>query len=154
MPVLMSLYYSHHASFMRSFSYIPHTDHSEDVFKHIACWFGENLLVQVHTSCWSYLGHVFLLYCNCNDYTEIIPDVICFIEEFLWHSLSWFYWGISLTLFELGLVRSFSYTPLSVFFFFFPWGVSLTLLEMVLVRSFSYTLHTSFSEEFPLHSWY
>ena len=61
---------------MRSFAYIPHTDHSEDVFKHIACWFGENLLVQVHTSCWSYLGHVFLLYCNCNDYTEIIPDVI------------------------------------------------------------------------------
>ena len=28
-----------------SFSYIPHTDHSGDVLKHFACWFGENLIV-------------------------------------------------------------------------------------------------------------
>ena len=34
-----------------------------------------------------------------------------FIEEFLLHSSSWFYWGVSLTLFELVLLRSFSYTP-------------------------------------------
>ena len=26
-------------------SYIPHTDHSEDVLKHFACWVGENLLL-------------------------------------------------------------------------------------------------------------
>ena len=45
MPVLMSLYYSHHASFNENFSYIPHTDHSKDVLKHFACWIGENLLL-------------------------------------------------------------------------------------------------------------
>ena len=32
-------------------------------------------------------------------------------EEFLLHSSSWFYRGVSLTLLELVLVRSFSYTP-------------------------------------------
>ena len=51
-----------------------------------------------------------------------IPDG-SFIEEFLLHSSSWFYWG-----------------------------VSLALLELVLVRSFFYILDTSFSEEFLLHS--
>ena len=35
----------------------------------------------------------------------------------------------------------------------FYWGVSLTLLEMVLLRSFSYTPRAGFSEEFLLHSW-
>ena len=39
------------------------------------------------------------------------PRVICFIEEFLLHSSSWFYWGVSLALLELMLLRSFSYTP-------------------------------------------
>ena len=48
-----------------------------------------------------------------------------FIEEFLLHSSSWFYWG-----------------------------VSLTLLELVLVRNFSYPPRAGFSEKFPLHSWY
>ena len=39
---------------VRSFSYIPHSDHSEDALKHFACWIGK----------------------NSKDYTEIIPDVI------------------------------------------------------------------------------
>ena len=39
-----------------------------------------------------------------------IPDA-SFSEEFLLHSSSWFYWGDSLTLLELVLVRSFSYAP-------------------------------------------
>ena len=30
---------------VRSFSYIPHIDHSVDVLKHFACWIGENLLL-------------------------------------------------------------------------------------------------------------
>ena len=30
---------------VKSFSYIPHTDHSEDVLKHFACWMGDNLLL-------------------------------------------------------------------------------------------------------------
>ena len=30
---------------VRSFSYIPHTDHNEDVLKHFACWIGENLVL-------------------------------------------------------------------------------------------------------------
>ena len=34
----------------------------------------------------------------------------CFSEKFLLHSWSWFYWGVSLTLFELVLLRSFSFT--------------------------------------------
>jgi len=50
MPVLMSLYYSHHASFSEE-SYIPHTDHREDVLKHFACGIGENLL----SHCGAYL---------------------------------------------------------------------------------------------------
>ena len=61
---------------VRSFSYIPHTDHSEDVLKHFACWFGENLLLHRGAHLVLELGHAFLLYCNSNDYTEIIPDVI------------------------------------------------------------------------------
>ena len=61
---------------VRSFSYIPHTDHSEDVLKHFARWFGENLLLHRGAHLVLELGHAFLLYCNSNDYTEIIPDVI------------------------------------------------------------------------------
>ena len=34
---------------VRSFSYIPHTDHSEDVLKHFTCWIGENLLLHSYT---------------------------------------------------------------------------------------------------------
>ena len=87
------------------------------------------------------------------------PRVICFIEEFLLHSSSWFYWGISLTLLELDLV-SVSYTPWAGFIEEFllhssSWfysRVSRTLLELVLVRSFSYTPLAGFSEEFLLHS--
>ena len=48
----------------------------------------------------------------------------CFRKEFLLHSSNWFYWG-----------------------------VPLTLLELVLLRSFSYTPRAGFSEEFLLHSW-
>ena len=46
MPVLM--YYSHWlimAVLVSSFSYIPHTDHSEDVLKYFACWISDNLLL-------------------------------------------------------------------------------------------------------------
>ena len=58
-----------------------------------------------------------------------------FSEEFLLHSSIWFYWGVSLTLLELVLLRS-----------------SLTLLMLFLVRSFIYTPRACFSEEFLLHS--
>ena len=53
--------------------------------------------------------------------------MLVLVEEFLLHSSSWFYWG-----------------------------VSLTLLELVLVSSFSYIADASFSEEFLLHpsSWF
>ncbi len=37
--------------------------------------------------------------------------IVQFSEEFLLHSSSWFYWGVSRTLLELVLLRSFSYTP-------------------------------------------
>ena len=60
--------------------------------------------------------------------------IVLFSEEFLLHSSSWFYWGVSLTLLELVLVRSFSYTPL--------------LVRM----SFSYIPDAIFGEEFLLHS--
>ena len=64
-----------------------------------------------------------------------IPRVICFIEEFLLHSSSWFYWRVFLTLLEPVLLRSFSYTPRAGF-------------------SEEFLLHSSgwFSEEFLLHS--
>ena len=65
--------------------------------------------------------------------------IMLFSEEFLLHSSSWFYWGVSLTL----LLHSSSW---------FYWGVALILLEMVLVRSFSYTPRAGFTEEFLLHS--
>ena len=75
------------------------------------------------------------------------PRVICFIEEVLLHSSSWF------------LLRSFSYTPRAGFSeefllhssSWFYWRVSLTLFELVLLRSFSYTSRADFSEEFLLH---
>ena len=76
MPVLLSLYYSHHASLVKSLRYLPHTDHSEDVLKHFACWIGENLLLHWGAHLVLELGHAFLIYCSSNDYTEIIPDVI------------------------------------------------------------------------------
>ena len=49
-------------------------------------------------------------------------------------------------------MRSFSYTPRVMLF---QRGVSFTLLELVLVRSFSYTPGAGFSEEFllPSSSW-
>ena len=87
--------------------------------------------------------------------------IVLFSEEFLLHSSGHlFYWGVSLTLLELVLLRSFSYTPradLSEEFLlrassWFEWGISLTLLELVLVRSFSYTPRAGFSEKFLLHS--
>ena len=70
-----------------------------------------------------------------------------FGEEFLLHSSSWLYSGVSLTLLKIVLVRSFSYTPRAGFSEEFL----LTLLELVLVRSFSYIPDASFSK-FLLHS--
>ena len=84
-----------------------------------------------------------------------------------------FEWLVSLTLLELVLLRSLSYTLRGGFYeefllhslSWFLWGVSLTLLDLVSMRSFSYIpragfseeLHlqfpdTSFSEEFHLHA--
>ena len=61
--------------------------------------------------------------------------IVLFSEEFLLHSSSWFYWGVSLTLLKLVLLRSFSYTPWAGF-----------------SENFSYTPRAGFSEEFLLHS--
>ena len=128
---------------------------SEEVLIHFSFWFS---LVRS----FSYTPHAlrireeFLLHAWCYFYSR---GVICFIEEFVLHSSSWYYWGVSLTLLELVLVRSFFYTHNNIFY----WGVSLTLLiywrvlitllELVLVRSFLYTADASFSEGFVLHSW-
>ena len=72
----------------------------------------------------------------------------CFSEVFLLHSLSWFEWGVSLTLLEL-VMWGVSLTLLELVM----WGVCFTLLELVLVNSFSYTPGASFCEEFlGLHS--
>ena len=54
---------------VRSFSYIPHTDHSEDVLKHFAWWVRDNLLLHWGAHLVLDLGHAFLLYCSSNDYT-------------------------------------------------------------------------------------
>ena len=59
-----------------------------------------------------------------------------FSQEFLLHSSSWFSESHEFLLHSLSL---------------FKWGVSLTLLELVLVRSFSYTPRAGFSKRFPLH---
>ena len=103
-------------------------------------------------------------------FSEEFLGSCCFSEEFLLHSSSWFYRGVSLTLLELVLVKSFSYTPRAGFseefllhssswFYWgvsrvmpFYWGVSLTLLVLVLLRSFSYTPRDGVSEEFLLYS--
>ena len=91
----------------------------------------------------------------------LVTLIVLFNEEFLLHSSGHlFYWGVSLTLLELVLLRSFSYTPRAGFSEEFPlhssswfseefllhssghlfyWWVSVTLLQLVLVRSFSYT---------------
>ena len=70
-------------------------------------------------------------------YICLFTLIVLFREEFLLHSSGHpFYWGVSLTLLELVLVRSFSYNP-----------------RAGLVRSFFYTPDTSLSAEFPLHSW-
>ena len=76
------------------------------------------------------LGHAVLL--RSFSYT---PQAGVF-EEFLLHSSSWFYWGVSLMLLEVVLVRSFSCTA-----------------RAGLMRSFFYIPDTSFSDEFPLYSW-
>ena len=63
-----------------------------------------------------------------------IPDA-SFSEELLLHSSGYVWWGASLTLVVIILMRSFSYT-----------------LTPDLVRVFSYTPDANFSEEFLLHS--
>ena len=72
-----------------------------------------------------------------------------FSEEFLLHSLGYVWWGASLTLVMLVLVRSYSYTPQAMF----DEEFLLHSLGYVLVRSFSCTPHAIFSEEFLLHGW-
>ena len=61
-----------------------------------------------------------------------------FIEEFLLHSSSWFYWGVSdFYTPRAGFCESFSYTPRAGF-----------------SEGFFYTLRAGFNEEFLLHFWY
>ena len=73
-----------------------------------------------------------------------------FSEEFLLHSSSWFYWGVSVSYVRdtSGFIEELLLHSSSWFY----WGVSLTLFELVFVTSFSYTPGAGFRDEFLLHS--
>ena len=107
---------------VRSFSYIPDASFSEEFL--------------LHSSGHAGLVRSFLYTPRAGFIEEFLWDThrARFSEEFLLHPSSCFQWGVSLTLLELVLVKSFSYISDASF------------------RSFSYTPRAGFSEEFLLHS--
>ena len=111
---------------------------------------------EVHTSCWSWLGHAFLLYCSSNDYKEIIPDVIhCPNKDVRARSdrlqLGTAHIQSFTQTYQVSVIASFSDEFLLHSSSWFS-EVSFTLLILVLVTSFPYTPDGSVSEEFLLHS--
>ena len=60
---------------VRSFSYTPHANHTMITVSHFVCWIGEKFLSP--RAGFTETGHVFLLYCSCNHYTEIESQMLC-----------------------------------------------------------------------------
>ena len=60
---------------VRSFSYTPHADHNMITVSHCVCWIGEKF--PSPRAGFTETGHVFLLYCSCNHYTEIESHMLC-----------------------------------------------------------------------------
>ena len=121
---------------VRSFSYTPRAGFSEEFL-----WYSRYRLTrQLSPDMTSSVRLSFFLHSSCCLVRSFFYTPRAgFSQEFLLHPSSWFSESHEFLLHSLSL---------------FKWGVSLTLLELVLVRSFSYTPRAGFSKRFPLHFWY